>query len=283
MAKVSSWNTLGPAAKRRFATRLASTHVAPYSAAGFLNPERHCTAAGNNALVSEMSKGDAAATTFPTGEVGEISIPDRMRMIAWLAHHNAIDLSFFSARAKRCEPLGPKDARPVDYSWVELTLRLSDRNAIRLRNVFRQAAQPDALRSGRLLEVLDCFAGDIAFSYCRPTITLNENKTDLFVTVAIDSIRLFDQENSGFLGASSEKWPYISVTKDLTLRGFVSHAGTSSVEITAELHQVCLHPASVATVALYVDIYICMYHSIVDRLGLLGHSCRKGASLDQLF
>lgn len=205
-------------------------------------PIRHSPSVRRHGSLPGSETGAGASTFFPSGDVCDISIPDRMRMITWLAHHNAIDLSFFNARAKRTEPLGPEDARPLDYSWVELTLRLSDPNATRLRDVFRQASRPDALRSGRLLEVLDCFSGDIAFSYCRPTITLNESKTDLFVTVAIDSIRLFDQEAMAHADVTSKALPYISVTRDLTLRGFVSHAGTSSLEITAELHQVCRCP-----------------------------------------
>lgn len=188
--------------------------------------------------MSDLNPGvSTAPTSFPNGEVGAISIPDRMRMITWLAQHNAVDLSFFSAVAKRSELLGSNDERPVEYSWIELTLRLSDPKATRLRDVFRRASQEDALRNGRLLEVLDCFAGDVAFSYCRPSFSLNKDKTDLFVTVAIDSIRLFDQENCTLRHKKDEGFPYISVNKDLILRGFVSHAGTSSLEITAEIHQ----------------------------------------------
>ncbi|KAL8437294.1 hypothetical protein ACSSS7_001057 [Eimeria intestinalis] len=197
------------------------------------------------AVEAQPAVAAGAAPSFPEGEIEEISIPDRMRMIAWLAQHNAVDLSFLRARAKRSGPLDLKDARPVDYSWIELTLLLSDPKASRLRDVFRQASLPEALRSGRLLEVLDCFAGDVAFSYCRPAISLNSNKTDLFVTVAIDSIRLFTPEQcmqphaTTHAGTTDAADPYISVNKDLTLRGFVSYAGTSSVEIIAELHQVC--------------------------------------------
>ncbi|KAL8452803.1 hypothetical protein Emag_002176 [Eimeria magna] len=195
----------------------------------------------------------AAISSFPKGEVEEISIPDRMRMITWFAQHNAVDLSFLRARAKRNEPLDLKDARPVDYSWLELTLLLSDPKASRLRDVFRQASLPEALRSGRLLEVLDCFAGDVAFSYCRPAITLNSNKTDLFVTVAIDSIRLFTPEQCMQPQATYTADPYISVSKDLTLRGFVSYAGTSSVEIIAELHQEGRLIGSACLVFVHVD------------------------------
>lgn len=220
----------------RSCLRLASTHVSPHSLTASLGSKINQSPIGDHVSSSRL-KGAATASTFPNGELEEIPIPERMRLIAWLAYHNAIDLSFFRARAKASEPLGPNDERPVDYSWIELTLRLSDWNATRLRDVLRQASQPDALRSGRLLEVLDCFAGDIAFSYCRPSIALNEDKADLFVTVAIDSIRLFDQEHCLQSVGSAETCQYISVTKDLILRGFVSHAGNSSVEITAELHQ----------------------------------------------
>ncbi|KAL8273713.1 hypothetical protein Esti_002313 [Eimeria stiedai] len=195
----------------------------------------------------------AASSSFPEGEIEEICIPDRLRMVTWLAQQNAVDLSFLRARAKRNEPLDLRDARPVDYSWLELTLLLSDPKASRLRDVFRQASFPQALRSGRLIEVLDCFAGDVAFSYCRPTITLNSNKTDLFVTVAIDSIRLFTPEQCMQPHATCTTDPYISVSKDLTLRGFVSYAGTSSVEIIAELHQEGRFIGSACLVFVHVD------------------------------
>ncbi|XP_026189981.1 acyl-coenzyme A thioesterase 9, mitochondrial [Cyclospora cayetanensis] len=220
----------------QFARIAADALSRPFSSApaGSSEPCAPPPSGSRDASLAVASDATAQPPAFPSGEVQEIAIPDRMRMVSWFARHNAIDLSFFAARAKRFEPLQPTDPRPVDYSWGELTLRLSDKNAERLRDAFRQASRPNALRSGRLLEVLDCFAGDIAFAYCWPTITLNKDKTDLFVTVAIDSIRLFDHEDKA---SACDAFPSISVHKDLTLRGFVTYAGTSSLEITAELLQ----------------------------------------------
>ncbi|KAL8449703.1 hypothetical protein Emed_002958 [Eimeria media] len=228
----------------------------PFPQADLLLVQRQSVGSFSSLALTEANPVVAAAavSSFPKGKVEEICIPDRMRMITWFAQHNAVDLSFLRARAKRSEPLDLKQPRPVDYSWLELTLLLSDPKASRLRDVFRQASLPEALRSGRLLEVLDCFAGDVAFSYCRPTITLNSNKTDLFVTVAIDSIRLFSPEQCMQPQATCTTTdPYISVSKDLTLRGFVSYAGTSSVEIIAELHQEGRLIGSACLVFVHVD------------------------------
>ena len=210
------------------------------------------------AAAAARSSGLEPCLFYPSGEIEEVSIPERLRMISWLAHHTAIDLSCFTAHAKKYKgpPLKPQDPRPIDYSWVELRLNLSSPEATRLRDVFRQASVPSALRNGRLLEVLDCFAADVAFAYTRPSIVLTKDRHDLFLTVAIDSIRLFgcdplsnhtsssSSSSSSSIGVKETpegaSFPYISVDKDLILRGFVSYAGSSSVEITAELHQVRL-------------------------------------------
>ncbi|CDI84237.1 acyl-CoA thioester hydrolase, putative [Eimeria acervulina] len=227
------------------------------------------------AAAAARSSGLEPCLFYPSGEIEEVSIPERLRMISWLAHHTAIDLSCFTAHAKKYKgpPLKPQDPRPIDYSWVELRLNLSSPEATRLRDVFRQASVPSALRNGRLLEVLDCFAADVAFAYTRPSIVLTKDRHDLFLTVAIDSIRLFgcdplsnhtsstssssSSSSSSSIGVKETpegaSFPYISVDKDLILRGFVSYAGSSSVEITAELHQEGRLMGSACLVFVHVD------------------------------
>lgn len=186
---------------------------------------------------SQSSQG--VQSFFPKGEVIRVSIPDRMKLISWFTSHNALDVSLLEASCVNLPPpASSTEERSLEYSWCELKLCFSNKNATRLRSLFCQARDSEAIRFGRLLEVLDCFAGDVAFSFCRPAVELNERKSDLFVTVSIDSIRFVGTQDRGPSLSDTGTPLRISVQEDLILRGFVSYVGRSSVEISAELYQV---------------------------------------------
>uniref|UniRef100_A0A0G4H9Z4 HotDog ACOT-type domain-containing protein n=1 Tax=Chromera velia CCMP2878 TaxID=1169474 RepID=A0A0G4H9Z4_9ALVE len=107
--------------------------------------------------------------------------------------------------------------------FLELTLPLA-RNPD-LRDLFMRPDVPDRIRFGRIFEYLDALAGDVAYRHCggvgEPS-SLQQGSHLTIVTAAVDALNLGRD---------------LHMSKDLRLRGYVTHVGRSSMEVRTEVFE----------------------------------------------
>lgn len=110
-------------------------------------------------------------------------------------------------------------SKTIEDSWLEIILPFSDQPKLRDCMVKRYKAQEDRSKDtilyGRLFEVLDALAADVAYRHC--------GDIDKFtiVTASIDGFRSFDDS--------------IRISNDLHLLGYLTYVGKSSMEVTIDI------------------------------------------------
>lgn len=99
-----------------------------------------------------------------------------------------------------------------------------------------------SIRVGRLLELMDYIAANVAYRYCTPNsqkvISMDE-LAFLIVTAAIDEIDFF--------------YP-VSVETDCTLAGYVTYVGKSSIEVHIDVLQIVEGEERIACTAKFVMV-----------------------------
>ncbi|PFH36672.1 hypothetical protein BESB_048640 [Besnoitia besnoiti] len=142
-------------------------------------------------------------------------------------------------------------SRSFFEGWIQARIGFACRPSQALRDAFRRAYDDRLLRWGRLLEVLDCFAGDIAYHYCTPEEEGYSKLTTLMVTASIEHMEFSDAPD----GHTTEDRVVrgLSVEEDLTLIGCVTQSGSSSVGIRIEMQQNNEVKGSVSFVMVAVD------------------------------
>ncbi|KAJ1425166.1 HotDog domain-containing protein [Ochromonadaceae sp. CCMP2298] len=110
----------------------------------------------------------------------------------------------------------PMGRRRVDDSWLELIIPFADQESLR-ENMCR--ADRKTVRYGRLFELLDALAGDVAYRHC------GGRKGNLtIVTASVD----------GFCNFSS-----IDVLHNIKMQGYITYVGSSSMEVAIDIVQMC--------------------------------------------
>ena len=116
--------------------------------------------------------------------------------------------------------------RRVEDSWLELILPFSDSHA--LREVFVRADNI-SVRYGKLFELLDAVAADVAYRHNRDKDRDKDKgkegqpKQLTIVTASVDGMRAFSN---------------ILIDEDLKLQGHLTYVGASSMEITINMFAV---------------------------------------------
>ncbi|CBZ50916.1 conserved hypothetical protein [Neospora caninum Liverpool] len=134
----------------------------------------------------------------------------------------------------------PTDGQSRSFfeGWIQARIGFASHPSQALRDAFRRAYDARLLRWGRLLEVLDCFAGDIAYHYCTPEEEGYSKLTTLMVTASIQRMEFRDAPDDR--SPESRVVTGLSVEEDLTLIGSVTQTGASSMGIRIEMQQVRL-------------------------------------------
>jgi acyl-CoA hydrolase len=107
--------------------------------------------------------------------------------------------------------------RRVEDSWLEMILPFSDQSL--LRDIFL-AADGNSVRYGKLFEILDALAADVAYRHCGNSTKTGEKHSQTVVTASVDGVK-----------ASAN----INVMHDLKLRSYLTYVGKSSMEVTIDM------------------------------------------------
>lgn len=104
--------------------------------------------------------------------------------------------------------------RRVEDSWLELILPLPDHFSLREGMV---DVDGSTIRFGKLFEILDALAADVAYRHvCSTEHFAEEAKKVKIVTASVDGMRNFSS---------------IQVNQELRLQAYISYVGTSSMEV----------------------------------------------------
>lgn len=98
--------------------------------------------------------------------------------------------------------------RRMDDSWLEIILPFSDHSSLRDAMMTSDAG---AVRYGKLFEILDGLAGDIAYRHCG-----GRTEKLAIVTASVDGMK------------ASRR---IDINHDVRLQGYLTYVGTSSMEV----------------------------------------------------
>ena len=104
------------------------------------------------------------------------------------------------------DPIGK---RRMDDSWLEIILPFSDHSSLREAMM---TSDGGAVRYGKLFEILDGLAGDIAYRHCG-----GRNEKLAIVTASVDGMK------------ASRR---IDIHNDVRLQGYLTYVGTSSMEVS---------------------------------------------------
>ncbi|PHJ15887.1 acyl- thioesterase [Cystoisospora suis] len=191
-----------------------------------------CSSQAASSVVVPSVSSLAAKTEVPVGNT--------CLMTKWVLEKigaNPDSLSCFVP--ENVQPSADRNSRNFFEGWLEVRIGFESRSSKALRDAFRRAYDNRLLRWGRLLEVLDCFAGDIAYHYCTPDEEGYSKLTTLMVTASIERMEFRDSPAApgGDFATHSEVITGLSVNEDLTLIGYVTQSGSSSVGIRIEMQQ----------------------------------------------
>lgn len=100
------------------------------------------------------------------------------------------------------------DGKYIDDSWLQITLPFS-RHALLRETLMR--FDGETIRYGKLFEIFDALAGDVAYKHCGG---LGHKLT--IVTASVESMEIFTNLN---------------VQRDVMLQGYLSYVGKSSMEV----------------------------------------------------
>ncbi|EPT27727.1 putative acyl-CoA thioesterase 9 [Toxoplasma gondii TgCatPRC2] len=147
----------------------------------------------------------------------------------------------------------PTDGKNRSFfeGWMQARIGFASHPSKALRDAFRRSYDARLVRWGRLLEVLDCFAGDIAYHYCTPEEEGYSKLTTLMVTASIQRMEFSDAPEDR--SPESCVLTGITVEDDLTLIGSVTQTGASSMGIRIEMQQNSEMKGSVFFVMVSVD------------------------------
>ena len=96
----------------------------------------------------------------------------------------------------------------TDDSWLEMVLPFSD------QTILRESMMMDdgkTLRYGKLFELLDALAADVAYRHCG-----GKNSPLTIVTASVDNVKNFAN---------------INILNDIKMQGYITYAGASSMEV----------------------------------------------------
>lgn len=134
--------------------------------------------------------------------------------------------SFEDIAVSYCPPMQPmqvdgKDdsmVRRVDDSWLELILPFPDHISLRESMVDVDGC---TIRFGKLFEILDALAADVAYRHACSPIAFKEQAENLtIVTACVDGMRNFSA---------------ISVHDEIRLQAYLSYVGSSSMEVCIDI------------------------------------------------
>lgn len=100
-------------------------------------------------------------------------------------------------------------SKRVDDSFLEMILPFSEHEALRDTMV---SSNGKTIRYGKLFELLDALAGDVAFRHCG-----GRGSGLTIVTATVDELKMYAS---------------VSLLNDLRLQGYLSHVGRSSMEVS---------------------------------------------------
>ena len=96
----------------------------------------------------------------------------------------------------------------VDDSWLEMVLPFSDQTTLRESMMMDDGK---TLRYGKLFELLDALAADVAYRHCG-----GKDSLLTIVTASVDGVKNFAN---------------INILNDIKMQGYITYAGSSSMEV----------------------------------------------------
>jgi len=126
--------------------------------------------------------------------------------------YESIAVGYFPQKAMALDDDHPVGKRRIDDSWLEIVVPFADQETLR-ESMMR--ADKKNIRYGKLFELLDALAGDVAYRHCG-----GHNGDLTIVTASVDGVTNFS---------------HIGVLANITLQGYLTYVGSSSMEITIDI------------------------------------------------
>lgn len=98
--------------------------------------------------------------------------------------------------------------RRVDDSWLEMVLPFSDQTKLRESMMMDNGK---TVRYGKLFELLDALAADVAYRHCG-----GKDSQLTIVTASVDGVKNFAN---------------INIVDDVKMQGYITYTGSSSMEV----------------------------------------------------
>jgi acyl-CoA hydrolase len=102
--------------------------------------------------------------------------------------------------------------RRVDDSWLEMVLPFSDQTKLRESMMMDNGK---TVRYGKLFELLDALAADVAYRHCG-----GKDSQLTIVTASVDGVRNFAN---------------INIVDDVKMQGYITYTGSSSMEVSKSI------------------------------------------------
>jgi hypothetical protein len=122
----------------------------------------------------------------------------------------------------------------VDDSWLEIMLPFSDQTSLRESMMMDDGK---TVRYGKLFELLDALAADVAYRHCG-----GKDSKLTIVTASVDNVKNFVN---------------IDILHDIKMQGYITYAGSSSMEVSLGCFLLVFHVS--------LSLYNCFAH-VVDVL-----------------
>jgi len=112
-------------------------------------------------------------------------------------------------------PKHPAGQRRTDDSWLEMVLPFAEQTKLRESMMLDDGK---TIRYGKLFELLDALAADVAYRHCGCGGGRSSELT--IVTASVDGMKNFAN---------------IHIVDDIKMQGYITYAGTSSMEVTIDI------------------------------------------------